>query len=134
MANPMYRQIAEDLRETSYYPMDLADRGASALLGAANIESGTVRYLHKVLGITQVGYRDWITVRPPNATEADFFRLPSDGRVTMYEVFRTAFDGNQVPMRLTVTVYPADRNQFIFDVGTVPPPHSAPWNEIEEST
>ena len=40
----------------------------------------------------------------------------------MYEMFRTAFDGTGRPMRLTVTVVRADRNQFIIDVGTVPPP------------
>ena len=29
-------------------------------------------------------------------------------------------------MRLTITVFPADRNQFIFNVGQVPPPRTAP--------
>jgi GntR family transcriptional regulator len=38
----------------------------------------------------------------------------------MYEITRTAYDGNGQPMRLTVTVYPADRNQFIVNVGEVP--------------
>ena len=47
---------------------------------------------------------------------------PSDGRVAMFEIFRTAFDGNQAPMRLTKTVFPADRNQFIVNNGQVPPP------------
>ena len=42
----------------------------------------------------------------------------------MYEIFRTAFDGNKNPMRLTVTVYPADRNQFVTNVGQVPEPVS----------
>jgi hypothetical protein len=37
-------------------------------------------------------------------------------------MFRTAFDGNGRPMRLTVTVVRADQNEFIIDVGTVPPP------------
>jgi GntR family transcriptional regulator len=59
-------------------------------------------------------------VRTPNPTEEDFFKLPSDGRVAIYEIFRTAFDGNGVPMRLSITVYPADRNQFIVNVGKVP--------------
>ena len=59
-------------------------------------------------------------MRAPNATEADFFKLPSDGRVPMYEITRTAYDGNGVPMRLTLTVYPADRNQFVLNVGDVP--------------
>jgi GntR family transcriptional regulator len=73
-----------------------------------------------------VGYRDWITVRTPNATEADFFNLPLDGRVAMYEIFRTAFDQTSTPMRLTVTVFPADRNQFIVNVGEVPTPQYQP--------
>jgi len=112
--------------QTSWYLMDLVDRGATALLRASNIEQGTVKYLAETLGIKQAGYRDWVTVRAPNATEADFFRLPSDGRIAMYEVFRTAFDGNQIPVRLTITVYPTDRNQFLFNIGAVPPPHNAP--------
>lgn len=106
--------------QTSYYPMEFVDRGAWRLRSARDIEEGTVRYLADTLHLIQVGYRDWITVRAPNAIEADFFKLAPDGRVAMFEIFRTAFDGNGVPMRLTVTVYPADRNQFILDVGTVP--------------
>jgi GntR family transcriptional regulator len=108
--------------QTSYYPVEFANRGAERLRSAANIQQGTVQYLRETLGIKQVAYRDWITVRAPSATEAEFFKLPSDGRVPMYEIFRTAFDGNGAAMRLTVTVYPADRNQFIIDVGNVPPP------------
>ena len=105
--------------QTSYYPMEFADRGAERLRSARNISEGTVQYLANTLHIHQVGYRDWITVRAANATEADFFKLPPDGRVPIYEIFRTAFDRNGVPMRLTVTVYPADRNQFIINIGNV---------------
>jgi GntR family transcriptional regulator len=106
--------------KTSYYPMEFADRGAERLRSARNIDEGTVQYLADTLHIRQVGYRDWITVRAPNPTEMDFFKLPADGRVPMYEITRTAYDGNAQPMRLTVTVYPADRNQFIINVGKVP--------------
>ncbi len=108
--------------QTSYYPMAFADQGAERLRSAQNIEEGTVQYISDALRIRQVGYRDWITVRAPNPVEADFFNLPPDGRVPMYEIFRTAFDGNGNPMRLTVTVYPSDRNQFILNVGIVPDP------------
>ena len=106
--------------ETSFYPGEFADRGADKLRRARDIDEGTVTYLRNAIGVRQVGYRDWVTVRAPNATEADFFKLPPDGRVAVYEMFRTAFDGNEQPMRLTVTVVRADRNQFIVDVGTVP--------------
>ena len=108
--------------QTSFYPMEFADRGADRLISPRNITEGTVEYLSNTLHIRQVGYRDWITVRAPNPTEAEFFKLPSDGRVAMFEVFRTAFDGNQAPMRLTITVFPADRNQFIVNNGQVPDP------------
>ena len=105
--------------ETSFYPGEFADRGADKLRRARNIDEGTVTYLRNTIGVRQVGYRDWVTVRAPNATEANFFKLPPDGRVAVYEMFRTAYDGNEQPMRLTVTVVRADRNQFIVDVGAV---------------
>jgi GntR family transcriptional regulator len=93
--------------QTSFYPMEFVERGA-------------VEYLAETLHIRQMGYRDWITVRAPDANETAFFRLPPDGRTPIIEISRTAFDGNGQPMRVTVTVYPADRNQFIFDFGQVP--------------
>lgn len=117
--------------ETSFYPGDFADRGADKLRRARNIDEGTVSYLRNAIGVMQVGYRDKVTVRAPNAIEADFFKLPPDGRVAVYEMFRTAFDGNQQPMRLTVTIVRADRNQFIVDVGAVP--KLKPNDSIERS-
>jgi GntR family transcriptional regulator len=109
--------------EASFYPGEFADRGADKLRRARGIDEGTVTYLRNIIGIRQVGYRDWVTVRAPNATEADFFKLAPDGRVAVYEMFRTAFADNEQPMRLTVTVVRADRNQFIVDVGSVPKPN-----------
>ncbi len=67
------------------------------------------------IGIRQVGYRDWITARSPDATEQAFFGLAHDA--TVFENFRTAFDQTGTPLRVTVTVFPADRNQFIINVG-----------------
>lgn len=111
--------------ETSFYPGEFADRGAEKLRKAGDIDEGTVRYLQDTIGIRQVGYRDWISVRPPNAGEMDFFSLPPDGRVAVVENSRTAFDGNERPMRLTVTVFRADRNQLIVEVGPVPRPKAS---------
>jgi GntR family transcriptional regulator len=111
--------------QTSFYPGDLAARGAELLRDAGDIEGGAVKYLRKTLNIQQVGYRDMITVRAPNQTEAMFFNIPADGRVGVFETFRTAFDEEGKPMRVTVTVYPTDRNQFMVDVGKVPD-HTGP--------
>ena len=63
--------------------------GIAAELG---LEEGAVRYLAYTLGLRQKGCRDWITVRAPDETEALFFKLPPNGRVPVFEFFRTAFD------------------------------------------
>jgi GntR family transcriptional regulator len=105
--------------QTSFYPMSLAQK-ATRLIQAGDIAEGTVEYLRQELGIKQVGYRDTITVRAPDNSEAAFFKLPDDGRISIIETRRTAFDENETPVRLTVSVYPADRNQFAVNVGRVP--------------
>jgi GntR family transcriptional regulator len=106
--------------QTSFYPMGFVVKGADKLLLADDIGVGTVQYLAETLGLRQVGYRDWISVRTPEVTEVPFFNLPPDGRVNVFEILRTGFDQTGTPMRLTITVYPTDRNQFIVNVGDVP--------------
>jgi GntR family transcriptional regulator len=106
--------------QTSFYPMGFVVKGADRLIQADDIAIGTMKYLEQTLGLKQVGYHDWITVRTADSAEAAFFSLPPDGRVGVFEVFRTAYDQTGTPMRLTVTVYPTDRNQFIVNVGDVP--------------
>jgi GntR family transcriptional regulator len=106
------------LLQTSFYPFALLTAGADRLLVADDLAEGTVKYLADTLHLKQVGYRDWVTARGPDNTEQAFFGLAHDAAV--FEVFRTAFDQNQTPMRLTVTVYPIDRNQLVFNFGDVP--------------
>jgi GntR family transcriptional regulator len=106
--------------QTSFYPMSLVERGATRLIQAGDIADGTVDYLRGELGLKQTGYRDTITVRAPDNVEAAFFRLPDDGRISIIETRRTAFDEQGTPIRLTVSVYPADRNQFAVIIGEVP--------------
>jgi GntR family transcriptional regulator len=107
--------------QTSFYPGEFADRGAERLRSARNIDEGTVQYLADTLRIRQAGYRDIITIRTPNPAEAQFFGLPMDGRIPVYEIVRTAYDADGRPMRVTTTIYPADRNRFLLNVGKVPP-------------
>ena len=106
--------------QTSFYPMRLVTDGATRLLEAPDITEGTVEYLRGALGIEQAGYRDILIVRAPDETETRFFRLPDDGRISVIETRRTAYDEEGTAIRLTVTVYPADRNQFSIEVGKVP--------------
>jgi GntR family transcriptional regulator len=101
--------------QTSFYPMSFVTAdGATDLLMAKNLTPGTVHYLAE-FGHRQIGYRDWITARSPDDNEQKFFSISHEA--TVFEIFRTAFDQNKVPMRITVTIFPADRNQFIVNVG-----------------
>ncbi len=106
--------------QTSFYPMKLVERGAVQLIQATDIKPGTVSYLRESLGIEQAGWRDTITVRAPDEVETGFFKLPDDGRIPVIESRRTAFDKKGTPVRVTVSVYPADRNQFAANFGDVP--------------
>lgn len=106
--------------QTSFYPMSYVTRGAVDLIKAEDMPAGVVAYLQQALNIKQAGWRDKITVRPPDRSEAAFFRLPDDGRIAVFENHRTSYDESGKPLRLTVTVYPADRNQFVVAIGQVP--------------
>jgi GntR family transcriptional regulator len=107
--------------QTSFYPLTLVTAGAQRLLQPQDIQQGTVEYLKDTLGLAQAGYRDTITVRAPKASESSFFGVPADGRVAILEAFRTAFDQHGKPLRVTITVYPADRTRFAINAGKVPP-------------
>lgn len=106
--------------QTSFYPMALVDDGAVRLIRAEGIAEGAVRYIEQALNIRQAGVRDHITARAPDLNEASFFGLPDDGSVVVFEIIRTGFDENGQPFRITVTTYPADRNQFVITAGVVP--------------
>jgi GntR family transcriptional regulator len=118
--------------QTSFYPMTLVTQGATRLLEATDIFGGAVAYLASTCGIQQAGYRDTIAVRAPDEDEIRFFKLPVDGRVSVFEIFRVGFgkEGNRI--RLTITVYPADRNRLRIDVGSVPPPRRRATAATEE--
>jgi GntR family transcriptional regulator len=106
--------------QTTFYSMALVEQGATRLIQATNIADGAVRYIEEVLRITQAGWRDRFTVRVPDAAETAFFGLPDDGRIAVIEIIRTGYDESGHPFRVTVTTYPADRNQFVMTSGTVP--------------
>jgi len=106
--------------QTTFYPFSLVQQGATRLILPEDIAEGAVAYLAREHDLEQVGYRDTIAVRPPDENEAWFFKLPADGRVSVFEIHRLGFDRNGDRIRLTVTIYPADRNRFRVEVGKVP--------------
>jgi len=117
--------------QTSFYPMDFVTGGATDLILAANITGGTVSYLKETLGMEQAGYQDRVRVRTPTDDELTFFGLPETG-VSIIETYRTAYDLSGRPFRVTVSVYPADRNHLINNVGKVPGDVKAPQWITEE--
>jgi GntR family transcriptional regulator len=108
--------------QTTFYPMEFVTRGATQLLMAENFKDGMVKELEASLGIKQVGWRDTIIARPPTGDERAFFDLSDKVQVAVFEFRRTSYDEASNPIRFTVTVYPADRNQFEMEIGDVPPP------------
>jgi GntR family transcriptional regulator len=119
--------------QTTWYPMSFVERGAGELIKAADMRDGVVRYLEEALNIKQVGWRARIKVRAPDATEAAFFELPIDGSVAIFEIRRTAFQNSGAPLRVTVTTYPADRNEFVMIDGDVPDEASSLAKPADES-
>lgn len=112
--------------QTSFYPRRYVSDGAERLDDAGEIEEGAVAYIEKTLGIKQVGWREHLSVRVANSEESAFFGLTAKPGAQVIEARRTAFDANKEPIRLTVTVYAADRNQFAYQAGDVPEEVPAP--------
>jgi GntR family transcriptional regulator len=116
--------------QTTFYPLTLVERGAAKLMRPKDIPEGAVEYLADTLGIVQCGTRLRIFVRAPNESEARFFKLPDDGRVSVVSLIRTGYedtpDDGPRPYRVTFTVLPGDRNQFVLNSGKVPEELAAP--------
>ncbi|WP_026415655.1 GntR family transcriptional regulator [Actinomadura oligospora] len=101
--------------QTSFYPIDLVDRGATRLQRPEDMPEGTVAYLEETLGIRQARYRDQIWVRTPNEVEIRFFDMPAEGTVPVFVHRRVVTDTEGNPCRYTLTVYPTDRNVFVIE-------------------
>jgi GntR family transcriptional regulator len=106
--------------QTTYYPMSLVTAGALRLAQPEDIDEGAVAHIQDSVGVVQAGWADRITVRSPDPDEAEFFRLPDDGSIAVFEVVRIGFDRTSQPFRVTITVYPGDRNRFVLETGQVP--------------
>jgi GntR family transcriptional regulator len=101
--------------QTTFYLFEFITKGASELLMARDIDDGAVKYLADTIGVRQSGYRDWITGRLATEEEQSFFGIGHNAAV--FVASRVAFDQDNMPMRLTVTIFPVDRNQLIVNVG-----------------
>jgi GntR family transcriptional regulator len=103
--------------QTSAYPMRFVREGATGLLDVKDMPGGVRQYLDNTLGIKEIGSHDSMTVRAPTPGESAAFKIPDDGRVPVFETRQIGVDGEKHPVRLTISIYPADRNQFSMDTG-----------------
>jgi GntR family transcriptional regulator len=104
--------------QTTYYPMTLVNRGATRLLDAIDITEGAVTYIEDILGIKEAAVRDEIRVRRGTSSEGAFFGIPDDSWVAMIQLNRTSYDEERYPVRLTVTIWAADRNYLVYETLT----------------
>lgn len=104
--------------QTSYYPRKwYEEKGADLLLKAEDIPQGTIRYLSS-LGLKQARYEDWITARVAKDDEPQRFGVPHNA--AMFLIYRTGFTEDGTAIRVTVSLYPADRNQFSYHFDDLP--------------
>lgn len=112
--------------QTSYYPMVFVERGATRLLAVEDLPEGTRQYLAGAIGVQEIGSHDTMTVRAPTPGESDRFGLPEDGRIAVFQAWQIGVDSEHRPVRLTVTIYPADRNEFSMETGGLARPDGDP--------
>jgi GntR family transcriptional regulator len=105
--------------QTSYYPMQFVLDGAARLLEVGDITEGVRKYLDQTLGVKEIGSHDTMKVRAPSRDEAAPFGIPDDGRVAVFETRQIGVDPDHKPVRVTISIYPADRNQFSMDTGSL---------------
>jgi GntR family transcriptional regulator len=105
--------------QTSYYPMQFVLAGAARLLEVGDITEGVRKYLDQTLGVKEIGSHDTMKVRAPSRDEAAPFGIPDDGRIAVFETRQIGVDPDHKPVRVTISIYPADRNQFSMDTGSL---------------
>ena len=79
---------------TSFYPMDFVARGAMRLPIPRGHRRGNGQIPGRHPGHPPDGVSRLASRGAPANNEADFFKLPPDGRTSIVEISRTAFDGN----------------------------------------
>ena len=105
--------------QTSYYPMAFVEQGATRLLAVKDISEGTRRYLDETIDVKEIGSHDTMKVRAPTQGEAAAFNLPEDGRIAVFETRQVGIDADRHPVRVTITIYPSDRNTFSMETGAL---------------
>jgi GntR family transcriptional regulator len=99
--------------QPSYYPLDVAQQ--CGLTSAHDIPQGTIRLMAE-MGFPEVGYRDEISARMPTPEEARQLQMGTGTPLIDYT--RTAATKDRA-VRLTHTLYPADRNRLVYEIDDI---------------
>ena len=99
--------------QVSYYAMDISE--ASGLTTPRDIPEGTIRAMARA-GHVEIGTVDEVSARMPTPEEARALDIDSGVPVLLY--YRTTYS-DQRPLRLTRTLFPADRNTIVYELGNL---------------
>jgi GntR family transcriptional regulator len=91
--------------------MDVAEQAGLAV--PHNLSPGTVRAMANV-GHVEIGHVDELTARMPAPDEIRTLDLAPGVPVLVY--VRTAWTDSR-PVRVTRTIFPADRNRIVYELG-----------------
>ena len=97
--------------QDSWYPMDVSETAGLAV--PHDLAQGAVRAMADA-GYVEVGHVDELTARMPTPDEVRTLSLSSGVPVMVY--VRTAWT-NERPVRVTRTIFPADRNRIVYELG-----------------
>jgi|ERR1035437_3766973 GntR family transcriptional regulator len=100
---------AHNLNDT-WYPADIAE--GTPIMHPADVKQGTIALMRE-MGYVQVRYRDEVEARPPDPVEVQRLRIPTGWPVIVQT--RTGYTEAR-PVKVTVTVWPADRSRLIYEV------------------
>jgi GntR family transcriptional regulator len=93
----------------SYYPASLV--AGTLIERACDIPEGVIAYMKRELGIEQVRYQDAIEARPADAGEIGRLGILAGWPVIVQT--RVGYTTER-PVRVTVTVWPADRSRLVY--------------------
>lgn len=114
--------------QVSYYAMDIArDAGLDV---PHDIQDGTVRAMARA-GHTEIGTVDELSARMPTPEEARALDIDAGVPVLLY--WRTTYSQTR-PLRVTRTIFPADRNVIAYEMGDLAAYHAGDTQPDRQTT
>lgn len=93
----------------TYYPREIAE--GTPIMHPADVAQGTIALMED-LGYKQVWYRDDLETRMPTPDETDRLQIPPG--VPVLVQYRSGYTTER-PVKLTVTVWPGDRTNLVYE-------------------